>query len=157
MRSAARLNSARTCVLSASTICFWSPRPKPHACVCCHSLWMCAPTFCHPWPFPRSLWSLWRFARFGSLRAFFCQWIFEHMRFLWYIYDLQIAYTYENLIRDSLGVVRLNMCGISLLGLVDLNKDCPDMFPSTSIFHFVSLFPTSSPTVPVLPIGDLHL
>ena len=54
-------------------------------------------------------------------------------------------------------VVRLNLCGISLLGVVGLNKYIPKLLPSTSILYFINLFPTSSPTVPVFPSGALHL
>ena len=53
--------------------------------------------------------------------------------------------------RTLLGVVRLNMCGISVLGLVGLNEYCPGFFPSTSIFSIQNLSPTSLPIVLVLP------
>ena len=58
---------------------------------------------------------------------------------------------------ESLGVVRLNMCGISLLGVVGLNKYCPYLLPSTSCLNFLRLFPTSLPTVTLLPSGAFYL
>ena len=69
----------------------------------------------------------------------------------------QRTYPYEIFIKSSVGVVVLNMYGISLLGVAGLNEYSPEFFTSKSIFPFPNLFPNSLSTVPVLPSGAFHL
>ena len=68
-----------------------------------------------------------------------------------------ITHPYKMFMRASLGVARLNLCVISFLGTVGLNEYSPEFFLSTSLLNFTNIFPTSSPIVPVLPIGAFHL
>ena len=68
-----------------------------------------------------------------------------------------LTYPYIICMRKYLGVVILNMCGISLLGLVWQKKCCPKLLPSTYLLIFLCLFLTYSPTVPVLPSGAFNL
>ena len=70
---------------------------------------------------------------------------------------MQLTCPYKMCMKASLGGVRLNLCVISLLRVVGLNKYSPELFSSTSLLPFPKLFPASLPTVPVLPSVAFHL
>ena len=53
--------------------------------------------------------------------------------------------------KSSLCIAILNLCGISLVGVVGMNEYSPDFLLSLSLLNFPNLFPTTLPTVLVLP------